>query len=92
MKYLTTSIFIGKTGGHVFNPAMDSEVFDCYFSALKWVLKEIKTAKRIGWRVDLEWNEDRFFLGRQDMLHVIESSGNSFTHYYVSKINENGFH
>lgn len=30
MKYLTTSIFIGKTGGHVFNPAMDSEVFDCY--------------------------------------------------------------
>ena len=92
MKYLVTSVFIGKTGGHVFNPAMDSEVFDCYFSALKWILKEIRTSKNLGWKIDLEWNEDRFCLGRQDMLHVIESTGNSFTHYYVSKINENGFH
>jgi hypothetical protein len=92
MKYLVTSLFISKTGGHVFNPAMDSEVFDCYFSALKWILKEIKVDRRLGWNVELEWNKDRFWLGRQDMLHVIVSTRLSFTHYYVSKINENGFH
>lgn len=92
MKYLVTELFIHQTGGCVFNPAQDSEVFDCYFSALKWMLEEIKVDRSLGWGVTLVWDGDRFCSGRQDMLHVIVSTGHSFHHYYVSKINENGFH
>ena len=90
MKYLVTRLCITHYGGHVFSPAMDCEVFDYYFSALKWMLVEIKFDRRLGRRVALKWAESRFCPGRRVMLHVIVSNGNSFTHYYVAKIHNNG--
>ena len=92
MKYLVTNVYVSRTGGHVFNPAMDSEVFDCYFSALKWLYQEINVDRGIGWNVEVEFFEERFCYGRQEMVHVLVSTGHSFTHYYLSKISMNGFH
>lgn len=92
MKYLVTKLFVGKKGGVVFNPAQDAEVFDHYFSALRWLVKERSLSIRIGYDVDIEWNKTANKLGREWLLTMTETSHYGHSTIDLSRINMNGFH
>lgn len=92
MKYLVTRYFIGRTGGLVFNPAHDAEVFDNYFSALRWLVQEKRLAKKVSYDVDIEWNHVTSKLGREWLLTMTETKYFGHVCVELSRINENGLH
>lgn len=92
MKYVITEIFVGTTGGFVFNPANGIEVFDHYVSALRWLVKERVIALRIDLNVTYMQEHSVSEYGRIIIGHLKEVSENGITHFYLSRINENGFH
>ena len=91
MKYLVTDLLVTSTGGHVFNPTQDAEIFDSYFRALRYVVRELQIDKRLGWSINKYWNGHRFDEGRQEMVRVLVSTGFSFHHLQVTQITENDF-
>lgn len=92
MKYVITTMFIGKQGGVVFDPCNDVEVFDHYFSALRWMRFERNLACNCDYQVILDWNNDRDPHGREWILEMKENHGDTHTIVRLSRINENGFH
>ena len=91
MKYLVTDLLVKSTGGHVFNPAEDAEIFDSYFRALRYVVRELQIDKKLGRSIYKFWNDNRFNDIRQEMVHVLVSTGFSFHHLQVTQITENDF-
>lgn len=92
MKYIVTKIFVGHNGGHVFNPAVDVELFDTYVGALRWLVGERRLSKRVGDRVVLDWNKGANEFGREWFLEMTEYHECSHTTLVLARINENGFH
>lgn len=92
MKYIITELFFGKGGGVVFNTALNVEIFDQYVSALRYLVKERRTSKIVDDETDVKWYNDRFGLGRHNMVELIEFHHMGYTIITLAKINENGFH
>ena len=92
MKYLVTSYFVSGKGGIVFHPEHDTEVFNHYFSALRWLVKERGLAKRCGYLVSVVFNEDPSKFGREWFVEMTETSEFGRTFVQIVRINENGFH
>lgn len=92
MKYIITEIFFGKKGGIVFDAANGVEVFDHYVSALRYLVREKRISLKVDDKVTVRFYDDRFGLGRQEMLEMIEWHNECHTIITLSKINENGFH
>lgn len=92
MKYIITEVFFGKRGGIVFNAAQDVEVFDHYVSALRFLVKEKRLSLKIDDKTTVEWYEERFGFGRQEMVEITEYHDGCHTVFTLAKINENGFH
>lgn len=92
MKYVITESFIGKHGGVVFDPAYNVEIFDCYFTALRWVSLERNLARKCYDKIILQWNDHRSLFGRDWILEMTEVHGESHTIIKLARINENGFH
>lgn len=92
MKYLVTSYFVGQKGGVVFFPACDVEVFDHYFSALRWLVNERRLAVGIGALVDIEWNREANKYGREWLLTMNETKPYGHVIVEISRICINGVH
>lgn len=92
MKYVITSYFIGKTGGIVFNPANDVEVFDTYFGAMRWLVKERNLSRKIDAKVIVEYNQDPSPYGREWFVEMCVIYELCKTFVTLARINENGFH
>ena len=92
MKYIITEIFSGTTGGFVFDPTNGIEVFDHYVSALRWLVRERAIARRIDWRVTYEQRNTISEYGRIEIGHLRLFREYGVTHFYLSRVNENGFH
>lgn len=92
MKYIITEIFVGTKGGFVFDSAQGIEVFDHYVSALRWLVRKRALAKRIEWRVTYEQRGSISDYGRIEIGHLEEICENGITHFFLSRVNENGFH
>ena len=92
MKFIITEIFTGSRGGYVFDPSQGVEVFDNYFSALRYLVKERRLCKQIKWSCEVEKVGSILEYGRQHLWTMTEQSYHGFTHYYLSRVNENGFH
>ena len=92
MKYIITEIWVGTTGGFVFDTANGIEVFDHYVSALRWLVKERIIALRIDLHVTYEQRGSISDYGRVEIGHLKEVSECGVTHFYLSRVNENGFH
>lgn len=92
MKYIITEVFFGKRGGIVFDTAHNVEVFDQYVSALRYLVKEKRLSLRLDYKTTVEWDDDRFDFGRQNILEMTEYHEGCHTIWSLAKINENGFH
>ena len=92
MLYVITELFIGTTGGVVFDASQGVEVFSNYFTALRWLVKERRLAKQIHWPATTKHVGDINSLGRVHLWTLTEQSDHGFTHYHLSRVNENGFH
>lgn len=92
MKYIITEIFVSTRGGYVFDSAQGIEVFDHYVSALRWLVHERDLAKRIDLHVTYEKEGSESDHGRVSIGQLLEIGEHGITHFYLSRINENGFH
>ena len=92
MKYVITSYFIGKNGGIVFYPQTDVEVFDTYFGAMRWLVKERNLSRKVDDKVIVEYNQDPSPYGREWFVEMCEIHESSKTIVTLARINENGFH
>lgn len=92
MKYIITSYFIGKNGGIIFNPQTDVEVFDTYFGAMRWFVKERNISRKINAQTIVEYNEKPNQYGREWFVEMTEVFELSRTIVTLARINENGFH
>lgn len=92
MLYVITKLFISTNGGIVFDASQDVEVFNNYFSALRWLVEERQLAKQIQWKTTTKHEGDINSLGRVHLWTLTEQSDHGFTHYHLSRVNENGFH
>lgn len=92
MKYVITESFIGKHGGVVFDPAYNVEIFDCYFTALRWVSSERNRCREYYHKIILRWNDHRNLFGRDWILEITKVHGKSRTIIRLARINENGYH
>lgn len=92
MKYIITELFIGKKRGFYFDSAQGIEVFDHYVSALRWLVKERIIASRIDLNVTYEQKGSISDYGRVEIGHLKEVSDCGITHFFLSRVNENGFH
>lgn len=92
MKYLVTCIMTDAEGHKYFDPTMDTEVFDTYWMALRYVVKEKRYVLDMGGGYYREYPTYRSDFGRQRMLDVcINLHGNHYR-YTIARININGFH
>ena len=92
MFYVITELFVSSTSGVVFDAANGIEVFSNYFTALRWLVKERQLAKKIQWTTTTKHVGDIDSLGRVHLWTLTEQSDNGFTHFHLSRVNENGFH
>lgn len=92
MKYLVTSYYVSVKGGIVFLPELTTEVFDHYFSACRWLVKQRRIAKICGYLVSVVFNEEPSKFGREWFVKMTETSENGTTFFQIASINENGFH
>lgn len=92
MLYVITELFISSTGGIVFDAANGVGVFSNYFTALRWLVKERQLAEQIQWPTTTKHVGDINDHGRVHLWTLTERSEHGYTHYYLSRVNENGFH
>lgn len=92
MKYIVTSYFIGKNGAIVFYPQNDVEVFDTYFGAMRWLVKERNICRDCGFKTIVKYNEKPNRYGREWFVEMSEITDESRTIVTLARINENGFH
>lgn len=90
MKYVITSIYYTKTGDIVFSSPDDIEVFDHFYTALRWILIERNLARKYGAEIILNWNKGRCPYGREWLLEMTENHGSSHSVITLSRINNNG--
>lgn len=92
MVYLVTTQIIFPDGRRVFNPAIDTEVYDSYISALRFLVGEYHSMVGEGYFVTRCRPAYRSHYGRE-MMYKLEFSRGGRTHSYaISRINMNGFH
>lgn len=93
MIYLVTCVRITKDHKTIFDPSVDTEVFNTYFAALRYLAREKVILINCGFRV---WNETPHFrsdIGRECMFHVCAETPCGFVYRYtISRINTKGFH
>lgn len=92
MKYIITEIFINDNGRVVFDSVNGIEVFDHYVSALRWLVKERAVSLHVGWHVTYEQRGSVSEYGRIEIGLLRVFHENSFSKFYLSRVNENGFH
>lgn len=92
MKYLLTEYSIYNDGRIFFDPAFNTELFDSYVGALRWLVKERQVAARCGWSTEVIIPAYRDNCGRQQMLSLVRQSSNMKVKFTISRINTNGFH
>lgn len=92
MKYVLTTQTINPQGQRYFNPVIDVEVFDTYYSALRALVQEILGLVKCGYYPVRFPFKYRSQLGRECLYHI-ECNRNDFKYIYdICRIPENGLH
>lgn len=92
MKYVITRIFVDSVGGFHHDACMDVEVFDCYFSALRWFWLKRSLAKLYDYSVSIYSPGSINDYGRVVLYEMKSITDHGTTLFYLSRIYENGFH
>lgn len=93
MMYLITSVLTKTDGRSCFNPTTDTEIFNTYFAALRWLVRERQQCRSVGYRVWSETPTYRSNFGRETMFCLCYMSPtDSMTRLTISRINTNGYH
>lgn len=92
MKYLVTEIIFHNDGRVIFDPAFNTEIFDTYMQALRWLVFERQTAKMCGWPTEVIIPGYRDDCGRQQMISLVRRSSRMKVEFTISRINTNGYH
>lgn len=92
MKYVITRIFVASEGGFLHDPCTDVEVFDYYFSALRWFWLKRSLAKLFDYSVSVYSPGSINDYGRVVLYEMKSITDHGTTFFYLSRINENGFY
>lgn len=93
MVYLLTSVMTTVFHKTHFNPTTDTEVFDTYISALRWLVLERRQCVSAGYQVWSETPTYRSNFGRETLFCLCyQSESGSVTRLTISRINTNGYH
>jgi len=93
MIYLVTSVLTKPDGRTCFNPTTDTEVFNTYFAALRWMVRERQLYRSCDYQVWSETPTYRSNFGRETMFCLCYMlPTNSVTRLTISRINTNGYH
>lgn len=92
MIYLITEQTIHNDGRVYFDPAFNTEVYDSYISALRYLVCERQTARLVGWQTEVIIPGYRDDLGRQQMITLVRRSDHLKVEFTISRINLNGYH
>lgn len=79
-------------GHQHFDPVTDTEIFDNYFKALRYLVKELRWVVDMGGTYHREVPTYRSDFGRERMFDVCLNLHGNLYRYTIARINENGFH
>lgn len=92
MKYLVTCVMTDAAGHQHFDPVVDTEIYDTYWQALRYLVNEKRWVLDMGGGYHREYPTYRTEFGRQRMLDLCIRLHGNFYRYTISRININGFH
>lgn len=93
MVYLLTSVLTKPDGRTCFNPTTDTEVFGTYFAALRWLVRERRSLRRVTCDVWSETPTYRSKFGRETLFCLCYTfSKGSVTRLTISRITTTGVH
>lgn len=93
MVYLLTSVMTNSEYHTCFNPTTDTEVFGTYFAALRWLVRERRQCRSVGYRVWSETPAYRNDFGRETMYCLCYMSPTySVYRLTISRITTTGIH
>lgn len=93
MVYLLTTFFTKPDGKSCFNPTTDTEVFNTYFAALRWLIRERRAIRCKGYHMWTDTPIKRSQYGRETLFCLCyKLPYGSVTRLTISRININGYH